>query len=73
MTEEDVAKRLINCGFHAPTISFPVVGTLMIEPTASESLAKIDRFCDAMVSILCEKRVLEEGRFDPVNNPLRNA
>lgn len=73
ISEEDVAKRLIDYGFHAPTMSFPVAGTLMIEPTESESLAEIDRFCDAMLSIREEIRSVEDGRFDPVNNPLKNA
>ena len=73
ITEEDVAKRLIDYGFHAPTMSFPVAGTLMIEPTESESLAEIDRFCDAMLSIRDEIRAVEDGRFDPMNNPLKNA
>jgi glycine dehydrogenase len=73
VTEEDVAKRLIDYGFHAPTMSFPVAGTLMIEPTESESLAEIDRFCDAMLSIRGEIRLVEEGRSDPINNPLKNA
>ena len=73
VTEEDVAKRLIDYGFHAPTMSFPVAGTLMIEPTESESLAEIDRFCDAMLSIRDEVRAVEEGRSDPTNNPLKNA
>jgi glycine dehydrogenase len=73
VTEEDVAKRLIDYGFHAPTMSFPVAGTLMIEPTESESLAEIDRFCDAMLSIRGEIRAVEEGRSDPTNNPLKNA
>ena len=73
ITEEDVAKRLIDYGFHAPTMSFPVAGTLMIEPTESESLNEIDRFCDAMLGIREEIRSVEDGRFDPVNNPLKNA
>ena len=73
ITEEDVAKRLIDYGFHAPTMSFPVAGTLMIEPTESESLAEIDRFCDAMLSIRSEIRAVMEGQFDPNNNPLKNA
>jgi glycine dehydrogenase len=73
VTEEDVAKRLIDYGFHAPTMSFPVAGTLMIEPTESESLAEIDRFCDAMLSIRGEIRAVEEERFDPINNPIKNA
>ena len=73
ITEEDVAKRLIDYGFHAPTMSFPVAGTLMIEPTESESLNEIDRFCDAMRAIREEIRSVEDGRFDPINNPLKNA
>lgn len=73
ITEEDVAKRLIDYGFHAPTMSFPVAGTLMIEPTESESLAEIDRFCDAMLSIRGEIQAVMEGQFDPNNNPLKNA
>ena len=73
ITEEDVAKRLIDYGFHAPTMSFPVAGTLMIEPTESESLAEIDRFCDAMLSIRSEIQAIMEGQFDPNNNPLKNA
>ncbi|CAI8417708.1 MAG: Glycine dehydrogenase (decarboxylating) [Halieaceae bacterium] len=73
ITEEDVAKRLIDYGFHAPTMSFPVAGTLMIEPTESESLAEIDRFCDAMLSIRSEIQAIMEGQFDPINNPLKNA
>ena len=73
ITEEDVAKRLIDYGFHAPTMSFPVAGTLMIEPTESESLAEIDRFCDAMLSIRSEIQAVIEGQFDPNNNPLKNA
>ena len=70
---DDVAKRLIDCGFHAPTMSFPVPGTLMVEPTESETKAEIDRFCDAMLAIREEARDIEEGRADPVNNPLKNA
>ena len=73
ITEEDVAKRLIDYGFHAPTMSFPVAGTLMIEPTESESLNEIDRFCDAMLAIREEIRSVEDCRFDPINNPLKNA
>ena len=73
ITEEDVAKRLIDYGFHAPTMSFPVAGTLMIEPTESESLVEIDRFCDAMLSIRGEIQAVMEGQFDPNNNPLKNA
>ena len=71
--EEDIAKRLVDFGFHAPTMSFPVAGTLMIEPTESESLAELDRFCDAMITIREEIRAVQEGRMDPEDNPLRNA
>ncbi|MEC5291950.1 MULTISPECIES: aminomethyl-transferring glycine dehydrogenase [unclassified Aurantimonas] len=70
---DDVAKRLIDCGFHAPTMSWPVAGTLMIEPTESETKAELDRFCDAMLAIREEARDIEEGRIDPQNNPLKNA
>ncbi len=70
---DDVAKRLIDCGFHAPTMSWPVAGTLMIEPTESETKAEIDRFCDAMLAIREEARAIEEGRMDRDNNPLKNA
>ena len=73
ISEEDVAKRLIDYGFHAPTMSFPVAGTLMIEPTASESLAEIDRFCDAMISIRDEMRAVERGELSLEDNPLGNA
>ena len=73
ITEEDVAKRLIDYGFHAPTMSLPAAGTLMIEPTESESLAEIGRFCDAMLSIRSEIQAVMEGQFDPNNNPLKNA
>jgi glycine dehydrogenase len=70
---EDVAKRLMDYGFHAPTVSFPVAGTLMVEPTESESKAELDRFCDAMIAIREEIRAIEEGRSDKLNNPLKNA
>jgi glycine dehydrogenase len=70
---EDVAKRLIDYGFHAPTMSFPVAGTLMVEPTESESKAELDRFCDAMIAIRGEIRAIEEGRMDREDNPLRHA
>ena len=73
VTVDDIAKRLIDCGFHAPTMSFPVPGTLMIEPTESETKAELDRFCDAMLAIRQEARDIEEGRIDPENNPLKNA
>jgi len=70
---EDVAKRLMDFGFHAPTMSFPVPGTLMIEPTESESKRELDRFCEAMIAIREEIRAVEEGRIDRRNNPLKNA
>jgi glycine dehydrogenase len=70
---EDVAKRLMDYGFHAPTVSFPVIGTLMIEPTESESKAEIDRYCDALISIRAEIRAIEEGRADRLDNPLKHA
>ncbi|HEY7247044.1 MAG TPA: aminomethyl-transferring glycine dehydrogenase [Xanthobacteraceae bacterium] len=70
---EDIAKRLIDYGFHAPTMSFPVAGTLMIEPTESESRSELDRFCDAMISIRNEIRAIEDGRMPRESNPLRNA
>ena len=70
---EDVAKRLMDYGFHAPTMSWPVVGTLMIEPTESESLEELDRFCDAMIAIHGELVAIEEGRLDKSDNPLKNA
>jgi glycine dehydrogenase len=70
---EDVAKRLIDYGFHAPTMSFPVPGTIMIEPTESEDKAELDRFCDALLSIREEIREIEEGRSDKKDNALKNA
>ncbi len=70
---EDVAKRLMDYGFHAPTMSFPVAGTLMIEPTESESPAELDRFCDAMIAIREEIRAIENGDLDREDNPLRHA
>jgi glycine dehydrogenase len=70
---DDVAKRLMDYGFHAPTMSFPVPGTLMIEPTESESMEELDRFCDALVAIREEIRAIEEGRLDRDDNPLKNA
>ena len=73
VSEEDVAKRLIDYGFHAPTMSFPVPGTLMIEPTESESLYEIDRFCDAMLAIHREILAIETGQMDKDDNPLVNA
>ena len=73
ITEEDVAKRLMDFGFHAPTMSFPVAGTLMIEPTESESKLELDRFIDAMIQIRHEIAQVESGEIDAQNNPLRNA
>ncbi len=73
VTEEDVAKRLIDFGFHSPTMSFPVPGTLMIEPTESEPLSEIDRFCEAMLTIREEIRAIEQGQADPTDNALKNA
>jgi len=70
---EDVAKRLIDFGFHAPTLSFPVSGTLMVEPTESESRVELDRFIDAMIQIRDEIRAVEEGKLDREDNPLKNA
>ena len=70
---EDVAKRLMDYGFHAPTMSFPVPGTIMIEPTESEDKAELDRFCDAMLSIREEIRAIEEGKCDKTDNALKNA
>jgi glycine dehydrogenase len=73
ITEEDVAKRLIDYGFHAPTVSFPVAGTLMIEPTESESKAELDRLCDALISIRAEIEQVELGISDAEDNALKNA
>jgi glycine dehydrogenase len=73
VTVDDVAKRLIDYGFHAPTMSFPVPGTLMIEPTESESKAELDRFVDAMIAIREEIGAIEDGRMDRADNPLKNA
>jgi glycine dehydrogenase len=70
---DDVAKRLVDYGFHAPTVSFPVAGTMMIEPTESESKIELDRFCDAMISIRKEIREIETGRMSKIDNPLKNA
>ncbi|MBL8898076.1 MAG: aminomethyl-transferring glycine dehydrogenase, partial [Planctomycetes bacterium] len=69
----DVAKRLMDYGFHAPTMSWPVAGTLMIEPTESESKEELDRYCDALIAIRAEIRAIEEGRSDKKDNPLKNA
>jgi glycine dehydrogenase len=73
VTVDDIAKRLIDYGFHAPTMSFPVPGTLMIEPTESESLAELDRFCEAMIAIRREIKEIESGRFPVDESPLRRA
>ena len=73
ITAEDVAKRLIDYGFHAPTLSFPVPGTLMVEPTESESRFELDRFCDAMIAIREEIRLVEQGSWPKDDNPLKNA
>jgi len=73
VTVDDVAKRLIDYGFHAPTMSFPVAGTLMIEPTESESLAELDRFCEAMLAIRAEIDRVASGEWTVDDNPLRNA
>ncbi|MFY0618889.1 aminomethyl-transferring glycine dehydrogenase [Shimia sp.] len=73
VTVDDIAKRLMDAGFHAPTMSWPVAGTLMIEPTESENKAELDRFCEAMLAIREEIRDIEEGRIDAENNPLKMA
>ena len=71
--ETDIAKRLMDYGFHAPTVSFPVVGTLMVEPTESEPLEELDRFCDAMIAIWGEVQAVIDGTADKTDNPLKNA
>ena len=73
VTVDDIAKRLIDCGFHPPTMSWPVMGTLMVEPTESETKAELDRFCDAMIAIREEIRAIEEGRMTVEESPLRHA
>src|SRR5207253_5346865 len=70
---EDIAKRLMDYGFHAPTVSFPVAGTLMIEPTESEDKSELDRFCDALISIKSEIIAIEKKLMDATDNPLKNA
>ncbi len=70
---DDIAKRLMDYGFHAPTVSWPVIGTMMIEPTESESKEELDRFCDAMISIYQEAEAIASGKIDSKNNPLKNA
>jgi len=73
VTVEDVAKRLMDYSFHAPTISWPVPGTMMVEPTESESKAELDRFCDALIGIHAEIVAIENGKTDQKNNLLKNA
>jgi glycine dehydrogenase len=73
VTVDDVAKRLVDHGFHAPTMSFPVVGTRMVEPTESEDLAELDRFCDAMLAIAAEVQDVADGRWAVADSPLRHA
>jgi glycine dehydrogenase len=73
ITVDDVAKRLVDYGFHAPTMSFPVAGTLMVEPTESEDLGELDRFCDAMIAIRAEIDLVASGEWPAQDNPLRNA
>jgi glycine dehydrogenase len=73
ITVSDIAKRLMDYGFHAPTVAFPVHGTLMVEPTESESLVELDRFCDAMIQIREEIREIEQGKADKVSNVLKSA
>jgi glycine dehydrogenase len=73
ITVVDIAKRLMDYGFHAPTVAFPVHGTLMVEPTESEPLSELDRFCDAMISIREEIREIEENKADRSDNLIRNA
>ena len=73
VTVDDIAKRLMDFGFHAPTMSFPVAGTLMIEPTESESKSELDRFCTALSMIRAEVRQIAAGEFDKTNNPLKQA
>jgi glycine dehydrogenase len=70
---DDLAKRLMDYGFHAPTVSWPVAGTVMVEPTESESLAELNRFCDAMIAIRAEAAAIEAGAVDPLDNPLKHA
>ena len=73
ISEEDIAKRLMDYGFHAPTMSWPVPGTMMIEPTESESKLELDKFCDAMILIKGEIDEVVSGELDPYDNPLKNA
>ena len=73
ITEEDIAKRLIDFGFHAPTMSWPVPGTMMIEPTESENLIEINRFCETLIKIKEEINKVKNGQYDKIDNPLKNA
>ena len=73
ISEEDLAKRLIDFGYHAPTMSWPVAGTIMIEPTESENLEEIDKFCNALIKIKKEIDLVESSKFDKIDNPLKNA
>jgi glycine dehydrogenase len=73
ITEEDIAKRLIDFGYHAPTMSWPVAGTMMIEPTESESLSEINRFCSTLIKIREEINKIQSGKYDKIDNPLKNA
>ena len=73
ISEEDIAKRLIDFGYHAPTMSWPVAGTIMIEPTESENLEEIDKFCNALIKIKKEISAVESSQFDKLDNPLKNA
>jgi len=73
VTEEDIAKRLIDYGFHAPTMSWPVAGTMMIEPTESEGLSELDRFCDTLIKIKEEIEKIKSGELDKIDNPIKNA
>ena len=73
VSEDDVAKRLMDYGFHSPTMSFPIPGTLMIEPTESEDKQELDRFCDSLIGIRQEIHEIESGEVDRTNNVLRNA
>ncbi len=73
LTVVDIAKRLMDYGFHAPTVAFPVHGTLMVEPTESEPLVELNRFVDAMISIWNEIKEIEDGKTDKVNNVIKNA
>ena len=73
ISEEDIAKRLIDFGFHSPTMSFPVAGTIMIEPTESENIQELDRFIEALVQIKAEINKVMDGTFDKLDNPLKNA